>query len=417
MTLLSPGRHSAGDAGPCPARTELPGDRRTVCVASLAEAERALQDGSGPLTAMAWRGLANTALSMLRAALFERTGYDRRDFRSVVVYTVGILGDNVVMLPALAAIRRAYPEADITLLVNTQTWDVGGAAQLLDGLPWFDRWMRVNDSLLRRCGTRFVLDRGQVGDLRTDLFINLSPFGNRAWLGAVVRELALANRLGATHAVGFRVSGPHRALPSMLRNEPRRAAEVLALLGLKPDRDCLPLTSAAARLPGFGASARVAVIHPGAKFAIKQWPAERFGEVATALAARGFCPVVTGTAMERVTAEAVCNSSGGVARNLAGETTVASLAELLRRSALCVTNDTGTMHLAALLDVPTVALFAMRNTPRHWFPNARRVRVLFSPVMCRYCLLDDNCPDEKLCLTNIAVPDVLNAVESVLKES
>lgn len=392
--------------------------QRVVCVASLAEAEHALRDGRRHIAATALRGVANIALSVLRAALFSRTGFDRRDFRRVVVYTVGILGDNAVMLPALAAIRRAYTKADITLLVNTQTWDAGGAAQLLDGLPWFDRWMRVNDSLLRRCGTRFVLDRQQVGDLRADLFINLSPFGNRGWLGAVIRELALARKLGATHAVGFRFSGPRRALPWLIRNEPRRAAEVLSSLGLVADRDCLPLNLAArdAVLAKCGGAAKIAVIHPGAKFAIKEWPAERFGEVAAALAARGFRPVVTGTASDSSTARTVCLAAGNAAVNLAGKTDVAELAELLRAAALCVTNDTGTMHLAALLNTPTVALFGMRLTPLHWFPDSQRIRVLFAPVPCRFCLLDDNCPEGKLCLTSIAVPDLLAAAEDVLKE-
>jgi len=359
----------------------------------------------------------NAGLWVLRNLLFASRGYHRRDFQRIVVYTVGILGDNVVMLPSLAALRRAYPKADITLLVNTQTWDARGAVELLDGLPWFDRWRQVNDDLLRRCGVHFVLDRQQIGDVRADLFVNLSPFGNRGWVGAVVRELALARKLGARHAVGFRVSGPRFALPWLIHNEPRRGAEVLAALGLVPETDCLPLNPTArdsirAKCP---CDSKIVVIHPGAKFKIKEWPAERFGKVAAMLAERGFHPVVTGAAGERTTAEAVCRVAGGCAVNLAGQTTVAELAELLRMSALCLTNDTGTMHLAALLQVPTVALFTMRNHPRHWFPNGSRVRVLCSPVPCRFCFLDGDCPYEKLCLTSITVTDVTNAIESVVE--
>ncbi len=403
-----------------------PADDKPVVLVlqKLTDAKRALRSVRYPVgwvtAGLLWCWMVNAGLQLLQALLFARHGYRRRDFRRIVVYTVGILGDNAVMLPSLAALRRAYPNADITLLVNTQTWDAVGARELLDGLPFFNRWQQVNDNLLRRRGVHFVLDRQQVGDLRAELFINFSPFGNRGWLGAVLRELALAKKLGATHAVGFRVSGPRFALPWLICNEPRRGAEILAALGLTPEQECLPLNQPArdSIRAKCAYCEKLAVIHPGAKFKIQEWPAERFGKVASALAVRGFRPVVTGTAGEWATAEAVCRASDGVALNLAGQTSVAELVELLRMSALCVTNDTGTMHLAALLNVPTVALFTMRNSPCHWFPNALRVQVLCSPVSCGLCFLDgDDCPQHKRCLTNISVTDVIQATEKVWRNA
>jgi ADP-heptose:LPS heptosyltransferase len=376
--------------------------------------------------------LTNGLLSLLRAALFKTGGLRGTEFRRIVVYTVGILGDNVVMLPALAAIRRRWPSALITVITNCQKWNPRAAREIFAGLPFLDQQFIVNDHLVRRIGMRLILDRGQLGDVACDLFVNLSPFGNRGWLGAVFRELALARMLHATHAVGFSVSTIARSpllrniYPHLLKNEPRRAAEVLKPLGIQPLAwaEAMPTRPDARdsvwkKLAALGIHDEpFAVLHPGAKFRTQRWPSRQFGTLARELQKQQRMPiVVTGANEEKAIVEEVLAASENGAVSLVGQTDIAEMIELLRLARLCVTNDTGAMHLAAAVGVPTVAIVSTRNTPAHWFPDSENVVALFRICPCSYCYLEDSGCDHLQCLTGIGVGDVLDAVRAVLSRT
>ena len=104
-------------------------------------------------------------------------------------------------------------------------------------------------------------------------------------------------------------------------------------------------------------------------------------------------------------------ASGDFAVDLSGQTTVQELIELLRMSEGCVTNDTGTMHLAAMIGIPTVAIFSTRISPTHWFPVGEKVVSIFSLNDCSFCYNDD-CRETK-CLRNIDVSCVLQEMEQL----
>lgn len=155
------------------------------------------------------------------------------------------------------------------------------------------------------------------------------------------------------------------------------------------------------------------VINPGAKLESKCWPVDYFGSIANWLTEQyNANVVVTGIAAEKSTANEVVKASRGVAINLAGETTVQELVELLRIAKGCITNDTGTMHIAGMVGVPTVAIFSSIFSPTHWFPVGRKLVSIFSPVGCIYCY-KESC--ETLdCLKKIKVDDVALAISEVL---
>ncbi len=376
--------------------------------------------------------LANLLVWFLRVSQFRNQRLAETDFRQIVVYTVGILGDNVVMLPALAALRKRYPRAAITVITNCQEWGSAAVHGLFGESQFVDQYFVVNDSLLRRCGLRFILDRSRLADLRCDLFVNLSPFGNRGWLGAVVREIMLAKMLRSSHAVGFRVSNVMRSpynrnvYPNLLKNEPRRAAEVLKPLGIAPLawQEAMPVQSEAResirlKLASLGLiDAPFAVLHPGAKFLTQRWPARRFGLLAKSLLQEyGLHTIITGTKEEMPIVDEVLVAAGYTAQSLAQRTTISELTELLRMAKLCVSNDTGTMHLAAAVAVPTVAVFSMRNTLVHWFPNSENIRAVFRTCACRYCGLENTGCAGVECLNGIGVDDVMRAVRQLLSHA
>jgi ADP-heptose:LPS heptosyltransferase len=367
-------------------------------------------------------------LGILKFLLFEKWGYTKREFKNIVVYTVGIVGDNVVMLPALAALRRRYPAAKITVITNCQIWNREGAIGVLEPSPYKDRLIVLNEDPVQRRGLRLWMDGTKFGEIRCDLFVNLSPFGNRGWVGAVVREMFFARMLGAKYAVGFRMSTFTRkdlfckVQYRFLKNEPRRSQEILKELGLTPaeNEDLLAHDSFAKESvikkigEKGGDNLPLFVINPGAKFESKCWPTERFGEIAKYFVKHYDASVViTGNKEEEHIADEVIKQSGGVAISLAGRTSIQELTELLRIAKGCITNDTGTMHIAAMVGVPTVALFSSRLSPTHWLPAGHNVVSIFSLLDCIYCY-KDSCKTLD-CMKRINVIDVVSAFNQVTK--
>jgi ADP-heptose:LPS heptosyltransferase len=344
----------------------------------------------------------------------------------IVCYTVGTLGDNVVMLPALAALRHAYPRSSLTVMSFAYGDGTRFAGELFSACPWINRFIPLVDDPVKRVGWKLHFTQKSRASVPCDLFVNLSLFCNTGWLGAVLRELIFAKFLGAKRVIGFRLHSYNRrgkALDKVkhhfLQNEPRRSEIVLRELRLSPEGDSLLVTSddarqAVARLLAPFAGKQVFVLNPGAKLPVNRWPASRFGELAAELVRRyGVSIAVAGIPSEKRLGDEVIARIPGHGINLSGQTSVPELIELLRRSAACVTNDTGTMHLAAALGLPTVALFTTRISPKHWFPVGPNVIAVFSFSEDSYSYRDEGDSPSK-CLLNIEVADVMEALDELL---
>jgi heptosyltransferase III len=399
--------------------------------AAVFEAEKgSLKSFPGRVVVRAITYSANIILAAMRRMFFDCGAAGNFEAKNIVVYTVGIVGDNVVMLPALAAIRNRYPEAFITVISNCQLWESSGVLETLGPSRFKDRLIVISDYPVERRGFQLVFNRHLFPDVECDLFIDLSPFGNRGWIGAVIKEVIFARRLGARRAVGFHVSSYSRKRwfdrikHYFVQNEPRRSRRALGELGITPleDADLFEHVPAAKesvldKLRAGGWDDRpLFVINPGAKFRSKCWPAPRFAQIAEHIAEiYGGCPVITGVESERDIAEEVkAHSSCGVI-NLCGMTTIQELVELLRLAGGCVTNDTGTMHISAMTNTPTVAIFSMRHSPTHWFPLGHRIVALFAMPACRYCY-DDAC-EETDCLKMIETEHVKMALKEALAKA
>jgi ADP-heptose:LPS heptosyltransferase len=371
--------------------------------------------------------LSNLCLYVMEKIMFYPGGIKSFSPRNIVVYTVGIVGDNVVMLPALAAIRRCYPDAFITVISNCQIWDSRGAYETLGPSRFKDRLLVISDYPVERRGFSLVFNKHLFPDVQCDLFINLSPFGNRGWIGAVVKEMIFAYKIGASHVAGIHVASYsrgdwfNRVKHHFVQNEPRRSRRVLSEMGISPaegedlfEHDPMAKDSVMQKLQVSGWDGRpLFVINPGAKFRSKCWPSQRFGQIAEHVSKvyKGY-PVITGIEAERDIAEEVKNHASCRVSNLAGKTTIQELVELLRLSRCCITNDTGTMHISAMTNTPTVALFSMRHSPTDWFPLGHSVTALFCLPGCIYCY-DDGCQSGD-CMEMIDTPHVEEAIGKVM---
>jgi ADP-heptose:LPS heptosyltransferase len=156
-----------------------------------------------------------------------------------------------------------------------------------------------------------------------------------------------------------------------------------------------------------------ACVHPGSAWASRRWPAERFAAVADGLAARGLAVVLTGGAEEGPLTAAVARAMRAPARDLAGRTTLGTLAALVAGATLLVCNDTGVSHVAVAVGTPSVVVVT-GSDPARWAPLDReRHPVVRVPVACSPCL-HAACPLDHRCAAAVTPAAVLATAERLL---
>jgi ADP-heptose:LPS heptosyltransferase len=331
--------------------------------------------------------------------------------RRIAVFRALQLGDMLCSVPALRALRRAWPDAHITLI----------------GLPWATRFVERFPSLIDELvvfpGARGFPEQEEsdaglprffaaMRDRRFDLAIQMHGSGGPA--------NDIVSQFGAASYAGFRQ--PHEARddgfiawPEDLP-EPHRYLALMRALGIDATDDALwfPLTPhdrceyAALETRHGIEPERLIVLHPGAQLPSRRWPAARFAQVADALSAHGWQIAITGTSNEAAITAAVLGAMAAPALHLTGSTTLGGLAALVARARLVVCNDTGVSHVAAAMRTPSTVIASGSDT-RRWAPLDRaRHRVLADYPPCRPCAFRD-CPYGHPCALNVSVERVVEA--------
>jgi lipopolysaccharide heptosyltransferase I len=328
--------------------------------------------------------------------------------RSVLVIKPSSFGDIVQALPVLAALRQAWPGARIDWLVKPE-W-----AGLLEGHPLIDQLLLLPRALapwlqlltrLRAAGYDLVIDL--QGLLRSGLLSRITA--------APVRIGFADGREGSPWCYTHRVRIQHDAAHAV-----ERYLELIRSLGVAAgDAVTFPLPEwqeeqrwakclLAAAMPG--EPKVVCVIHPAARWKTKQWPAERYAELADWLIARKrYLVVLIGGKDQADQVSHVINRMRERPLNLVARTTLAQLAVLLRQANLVVTNDSGPMHLAAAVGAPVVAIFGPTD-PRKVGPFGPGHFVLKKTVDCSRCRRN-RCVQDLSCLKAITIEEVEEAVE------
>ncbi len=161
---------------------------------------------------------------------------------------------------------------------------------------------------------------------------------------------------------------------------------------------------------------RIIGIHPGARPPARRWPAEYFALVADALAQRFEAQILlTGGPGEEQTVQAVMDAMRMPAVSLAGKTSLGSLAALIKRSDLFISNDTGPSHIACAVDCPSITLFGPADV-RRWAPLERqRHAIARHPVACSPCGYWE-CPIDHRCLRWLSPDEVLVAATEMIQK-
>jgi heptosyltransferase-2 len=171
----------------------------------------------------------------------------------------------------------------------------------------------------------------------------------------------------------------------------------------------------AIQLPRPATAKRVIGVSPGAAYGnAKRWLPERFAEAASQLAAaRGASIALFGSPGERSLCDHIAQLlNGSSVTNYAGQTTLAQFIDLAAGCELFLTNDSGAMHIASALGVPTVAIFGATD-PIATGPTGAKARVVREPVECSPCLLRE-CPIDHRCMTRVSTARVVEAALQLL---
>ena len=383
-----------------------------------------------PQVKLAWIGAARRGtrilLYLLQRALFMNMPRQtwENPIRRIVVYRIGNIGDILVTLPALNAIRKRFSDAHITLLTSPGKKGAPGAQQILPLGKWFDELFVYFSSNVQTWNGRLQLLR-RVREGKFDLFIQLPNQQSR--LRDEVRNMAFARLAGCRYAAGFEVS--QRALflreealhVPQIRESLRIYRSVASQLLLDPYEDVLlPISEAPRRqvaglllMAGVPESEPFVVIHAGAKRHTNQWPLERYARVADEIIRRwGTRVVLTGSAAELPAVERVAELMREKPMVFC-QLDLPQMAALLDRCFLYVGNDTGPMHIAAAVGTPTVSVFSARDFPERWWPCGHGHIVLRRDAPCSPCF-KEVCDRDLVCLMAIEERDVLAAVERQL---
>jgi ADP-heptose:LPS heptosyltransferase len=161
---------------------------------------------------------------------------------------------------------------------------------------------------------------------------------------------------------------------------------------------------------------RIVAVAPGSKWESKIWAEERYEKVVSELIERhNLFPVIFGGGEDREKGNRLLQR-WKTGANAAGELNIRQAAAALEKCRLYLGNDTGTMHLAASVGTPCVAVFAAIDYAGRWHPFGNNNIILREKVECEGCHLEI-CPVENLCLSKISVEDVFAACEKILIEN
>jgi heptosyltransferase-2 len=329
-------------------------------------------------------------------------GTATKPFR-IVIRSTNWLGDAVMTIPAVRAIKHGRPDAEVTILTPAKLADLWLAVAEADHIAPIE----PGQSIL---ATAAML-RGRFD--AAVLFPNSLRAALEVWLAGIPRRVGyrghhrawLLNQIYRTKKSRTRAAHP----PAGPRHQVYHYLDLAAQLGASVDGPLLPSTR---RRP---ANPRPLVgLCPGAEYGpAKRWLPERFAEVMRAVAQETGCQWrMFGVARDRPIADAILSQAGVPCEDRVGKTTLAGLMDELSECDALLTNDTGTMHLAAFLGVPVAAVFGSTE-PALTGPLGPAHLILREKVECSPCFLRE-CPIDFPCMRAITSEAAATALKTLL---
>ena len=368
------------------------------------------------------------------------------EFSRILLIKPSALGDVVHTLPVLVKLRARYPRARIDWLITPENAEVVRYHPALSNVVLFARrdfskrgrrwraFVSFFDLLKQIRSAKYELIIDMHGQVRSAFFALISGAWVRIGFDRPVKRgltVSAEHDLKNIPSHGWRgaregswIAYTHRIpIPTLDVHAIDRYLWVAPLLGLDDNPPDLTIhlspqaTNKVNRLlaeHGVPASKPLVVLVPGTIWETKHWTIEGFAGVARQFLQDGFAVALAGTTRDQQRCRQIAAAAPGTC-DLSGKTTPADLAALIRRAEVAVTNDSGSMHVAASLGKPMVSVFGPTN-PVHIGPYERPesvVRVDLPCSPCNYRRLSQ-CPFDHACMKQVTSAMVVERVRKIL---
>lgn len=329
--------------------------------------------------------------------------------KKILVIKMSALGDVILILPSLRALRERYPESSITVLVGKKARSIVRNCPHVDDVivydpsrdpgplaAWrtarvladedFDMVVDLQNNKISHFLAYFSGARLRVGhhNRKWSFFLNRKTVDVPPGMGALEHQFQVLKLAGVEHL-------DKRLEIWTTPSEDERVRFFLQTQWVSPSQTLVG-------------------INPGSspRWPTKQWPVENFAKLCDELAKRNIRVVITGSPEDAPLAEALLKETRNKPINAVGKTSVTELAALVRRCQVFVSSDSAPMHIAASAGVPLIAVFGPTDPKRHLVPPPR-YQVFWKELPCSPCYLR-SCPIGHTCMKKITVQEMLDAV-------
>lgn len=325
-------------------------------------------------------------------------------YKNILIVKLSAIGDVIHALPVAAVLKRQFPEAKITWVVEKPAYDLLTNNPCIDDIIIFDKPKFKSLAGLLANGRDLS---NQLKDKKIDLALDLQGLFKSAaivYLSGAPMRLGYCNMRELSHLVSKPVVGPNHN-----GHVVDRYLDVARALGCEvtePIAFPLYITSqeaasaeAIAAQAGLRQDNRYVVLAPGTNWPTKCWPVKHFAALSDLLYQDNIIPVLIGGSGDNRLAEDITALTAIPPVDLTGKTSLKQLAHIIKQAGCFIGGDTGPMHLAVAVNTPVVALFGPTDPERNG-PYGTENKILKVERACQGCW-KRSCPQGETCLETI----------------
>jgi len=356
----------------------------------------------------------------ISSVFYRRKDLASAEIRRIVIIKLDHIGDVILSIPAIANLRAHFPQAHITMVVNSSSESVARYISHVDEVLCYDaRFFDKSGSgkmLDLSCGMRFAREMRKRG---FDLIVDLR--GGFA-------SLLFAMIAGSKHRIDrgtYLVQRRSGRISSASEHEAEVNLDMLARAGIPirfremslglTEADLTCADSLLGECGSIDSYPPVVIMHPGAPGSLKRWSVEKYAQLACELVQEYNARIVlVGSKGEKSITRSVATAVNGQAVDLSGQTTLGQLAAVLCRADLFIGNDSGPMHLAAACGAKVIGLFGP-TSPQRFGPYGDNCAVLRMETECSPCMREECKKPEHRCIDSISVDDVMKIARQMIQ--